>query len=707
MTKPQNPAHYRPDIDGLRSIAVLSVILYHLEFPGFTGGFIGVDVFFVISGYLITRLIVTEIEETGSFRFGRFYMRRIRRLFPAMFVTLLVCAVLAILLFSPEHLQRFAGASISAIFSLSNFYFWSEAGYFDSEAVVKPLLHTWSLSVEEQFYLIWPATLLLVMLIARRAVLPVLVILGILSLYMNYAFYDGEISAINLPGFIDRRIEDGASTVFFLMPFRIFEFVIGGAVVWTERRWIGAPQVRTALFALGIALIVVPVFVYTHDTPFPLHNALAPCLGTAFIIQARNPLGIGRLVDNPVAVWIGLVSYSAYLVHWPLFVFYSYWKFDPLTLPEKLGLLAATMVLAGVMYRWIEQPFRKLDSQLYARVSGRRVTLAMGAVVSVVVAASVHAYSFGGWQGRLPKADVPVALQMRFEGRPISAELAPPEGAQGRFNEMGPPLAEGRPRVLLIGDSHADRLRWFAQRIGLDHDMTVIQWSLASCPPVFGTYKFFPNPRGAYRQEPCKDTIEAWEAYATDPAHKFDYVILASRWSRMLEGSEYGAYDIPEQFLVDRSLSDPDINLETSREAFSKYLRRTVTMLQEAGSKPIIVSQVPNHGKRFDGCMIPTFIVPEQMAAARCTGITQDFVRSRMAWVDAEIRAIGAETGASVLIPTDIFCDPQEPHCKSTSDGVLLSDDGSHVNRFGSLYLAQGWSEQDDFPFSAPVTPRP
>ena len=225
---------YRSDIDGLRAIAVLAVLFFHLEIPYFGGGFVGVDIFFVISGFLITRLIKGEIDNTGSFDFKRFYVRRIRRLFPALFVTLLSTAIVSAFVFSPSHLERFGGALSSALLSVSNFYFWLESDYFDLSAILKPLLHTWSLSIEEQFYLIWPVSLFFLIKLKKKWVAPfVLLFATLVSLYLNFVFADGNVQLINqyVP-FLEDKINHGRSTIFFLMPFRIFEFAIGGLLVW-------------------------------------------------------------------------------------------------------------------------------------------------------------------------------------------------------------------------------------------------------------------------------------------------------------------------------------------------------------------------------------------------------------------------------------------------------------------------------------------
>src|SRR5688572_16591631 len=209
---------YRRDIDGLRAIAVMSVVLYHYAPGTFPGGFVGVDVFFVISGFLITRLIHDAVI-ANNFSFADFYLRRVRRLFPALLFTLLASTLAAILFLSPNHLTQYGGSLVSAIFSVSNFYFWRQSGYFDAAADTKPLLHTWSLSVEEQFYLVWPAVL--VLLLTKTPRLPLLVVVGALGIASVYL--------------AERWLETDPSAAFFLAPARVIELASGAALVVLNR----------------------------------------------------------------------------------------------------------------------------------------------------------------------------------------------------------------------------------------------------------------------------------------------------------------------------------------------------------------------------------------------------------------------------------------------------------------------------------------
>jgi len=337
-----NPARYRADIDGLRAIAVTSVVLFHLDVALFSGGYVGVDVFFVISGFLITRLIRDEMAE-GNFTFGKFYQRRARRLLPALFATLLLTVIAAGILFSPKDLINFGYSVFASLFSVANILLWRESGYFDASAEVKPLLHMWSLSIEEQFYLIWPACLLFLMRkTPRRGPLIVCAVAGIISLILAVVWLK----------------VDGVGA-FYLTPFRVYEFMIGAGLVWLMKYQPKKNIVLEPILLAGLAMIVYCVLTYTKDTPFPSYNAVLPCVGAALVIYAGTAKYTRRLLDNWWMVGIGLVSYSFYLVHWPIIVFVKYLSENPLTPFWQAMLFFLSLGLAILMYFVIERPFRR------------------------------------------------------------------------------------------------------------------------------------------------------------------------------------------------------------------------------------------------------------------------------------------------------------------------------------------------------------
>jgi peptidoglycan/LPS O-acetylase OafA/YrhL len=300
---------YRPEIDGLRAVAVISVLLYHVGVLQFSGGYVGVDVFFVISGFLITRIIFEEASRTGTFSFSNFYLRRLRRLFPALLTTVAISFLFGYWLLSPLNFREFGGSAITALTSVSNFFFWAHSGYFDTAAISKPLLHTWSLSVEEQFYLVWPA-FIATLTLKKWPVPVVLLAAGAASLLFNIPFSSGD-----------------TSTIFYLTPFRVFEFVIGAILIWLPQ--ISRYRINQALTLGGLLLIAFSVLTYTQKTIFPSFHALPPCIGAACVIYAGNNPIAKLLLGNRLSVFIGKISYSLYLVHWPLIVFYRYYVFDP------------------------------------------------------------------------------------------------------------------------------------------------------------------------------------------------------------------------------------------------------------------------------------------------------------------------------------------------------------------------------------------
>lgn len=427
--------NYLPHVDGLRGIAVIAVLLFHLEVSGFSGGFVGVDIFLVISGFLITNLIKKEIEDTSQFDFRRFYIRRVRRLAPALLITLLLSSVVAILIFSPGALKGFGEELLASLFSLSNIYFWLEADYFDVEAYSRPLLHTWSLSLEEQFYLLWPVFLLLFIRKARKYWIALsLAIIIAISLGMNFLFGNGiKISSTNI--FLD-AFQNGESTIFYLLPFRVFEFCIGSCLAWTTDKKTTETTADILLF-VGVLFIAFSIFYLNKEMVFPSYNALLPCFGAALVIQFGGESRFKWLLVNRFLLAIGLMSYSLYLVHWPLIVFLHY-RFGPINHIQQIAIILLSLGMAWMSCRFVETPFR---SKVYSLK-----WLLLPTPALVIFACS---FIFGnGWSWRVAS---PV----------VFTEIKSPEefhteyyGGKG-YPSIGPVGVQAPPDILLIGDSHA------------------------------------------------------------------------------------------------------------------------------------------------------------------------------------------------------------------------------------------------------------
>lgn len=329
----------RIDIDLLRAVAVLGVIFFHFSIPGFSGGFLGVDIFYVISGYLITLHVQKQLSES-NFSFIYFYLRRIRRLFPALIATLFLSSIAALAILPKSLLDDFSSSQLASSLYVANVYFWSIADYFDTNSILKPLLHTWSLSVEEQFYIVWPLFLFLTFSKKPKLAISIAAILSLIAAEFVY-----DISS---------------SATFYLFPFRIFEFTIGALMCRNSLGTLPNP-VKNILISISIVSIALTMLISTEHTRNPGILTLPICLGTAIIIALHHPwMNINNTITS-ILLRIGLVSYSAYLVHWPLLVFYKIDNPQPLSPAVTISLLVITYVLAEIIYNFVEKPTSKIN----------------------------------------------------------------------------------------------------------------------------------------------------------------------------------------------------------------------------------------------------------------------------------------------------------------------------------------------------------
>jgi len=526
---------YRPDVDGLRAVAVLCVLFYHLGFSAFRGGFVGVDVFFVISGFLITRLIRDEYSSTGAFSFKRFYVRRVRRLVPAQLFITILCTAWAAWVLAPPHLKSYGGALASTVASSSNFFFWSESGYFNTESAIKPLLHTWSLGVEEQFYLVWPAALYLALRSKRAWNAPMLLVLaGVVSLALNQVFADGSLAVANRigldpPEWLTKRewFSDGAATIFYLLPFRVFEFAIGALLVWLIRFTPRRETVLDACVVMGLALIAYATLVFDDKTIFPSFNALVPCIGAALCIYAGQARRTGMILRNRPAVAIGLMSYSLYLVHWPLIVFWRYGRTDGLSLLEKTSIMAICLAAAACMLKLIEQPFRKPSSSLAAdpkQRRGRGTVPSFFAVAAVLAVIGANMWSEEGWAWRF--SDTIVAEEMKFRPDEFNKFV------WRRFREIEAPFSSGsEPKMLIIGDSMAADFTNIAFGAGLNED-----FEIRSIPILDSCQSILPLTPEEYARYKLKSACpEENRKAAEDPNwRRADVVVVAFLWNEVI-----------------------------------------------------------------------------------------------------------------------------------------------------------------------------
>ena len=502
---------YRREIDGLRALAVLPVILFHAGFQAFSGGFVGVDVFFVISGYLITSIILEEKQE-GTFTLLGFYERRARRILPALFLVMFACLPFAWWWLLPADMRSFSQSVAAVSVFSSNFLFFNQIRYFDIEAELKPLLHTWSLAVEEQYYLLFPIFLLLTWRLGKRWIIGVLAVVAIISLTAAQW------------GSLNR-----ASFTFYMLPTRGWEILMGAFIAWFLRTKdddkIKLETISQLGSAIGLLLITYAVVAFNKRTPSPSLSTLIPTLGAGLIILFATPQTIvGKLLGSKLFVGIGLISYSAYLWHYPMFVFARHFSISE---PSKLLLAAlavVAMLLAYLSWKFVETPFRN-------RQRIRRDHLFFyGALCSAAfIAFGLAGHFNNGYQRRLDVDTVKYVLpeQTKLEEQCAFENIAGYKNIKLCY--FGD--SQSNTRFALYGDSHADAIFTV-----LDEEFTKkhIRGAIVlieGCEAIPGIVRETNHIRMKKALERCKTSFNQFLNYSSV---NFDGVIVSIRWTYRL-----------------------------------------------------------------------------------------------------------------------------------------------------------------------------
>jgi peptidoglycan/LPS O-acetylase OafA/YrhL/lysophospholipase L1-like esterase len=621
---------YREDIDWLRAIAVLAVVAFHFEAPAIFGGFVGVDIFFVISGYLITGIIRSEIK-SGTFSFARFYERRVRRLLPALYAMVALTAIPSFhYLLTSERLEFFRSVAAVVTFT-SNFFFWFQAGYFDHAAVEKPLLHTWSLAVEEQFYLALPLLLWALLRYARRGRIALPIALGAMAL-----------ASFALSIWLMKT--DRSANAFFMSPPRAWEFLIGGIVAIE-----GFPVLHNALTqkvarGMALVLIAIPIFSLRQGPGFPGFNALLPCIGAAIFIWG----GIGvptlkRSTYSPlnIAKFFGQISYSLYLWHWPLFTFARFSKsslvLDPL---DKIALFALTVAISYLSWRFVEQPLRR-----GTLVATRRGAFRIAAFSTVVLLVG----SAGGIFASRTLSDADrAAAQLEaydtYNMQPLyrfGSCFAPVTGV---LDDGCLALATGKTNVLLWGDSLAAHYYHGLSKTTDPQAVHLLQANQAECMPTLNA--------AAQSKASCRSFAEQMDAFFRD--RKPDLVIMSAHWIQ---------HGRPQWF--DSTIAD---------------IKQTILRLNETGVPVVLFGPSVQFRSR-----LPSMLM---RAHLRLDARPQDFVLPDIFVLDQKMKAaLPAHEGFAYISVVDAVC--PERQCPLTIEaGVPLAWDGMHLTAEGSVYVA-------------------
>ncbi|WP_268797645.1 acyltransferase family protein [Pseudomonas huanghezhanensis] len=567
MGNVHNPAlKYRPEVDGLRAVAVIPVILFHSGLHVFSGGFVGVDVFFVISGYLITSIILSEMM-AGRFSLVTFYERRARRILPSLFVMMLICLPAAWLILDPPDFKYFAKSLVAVPVFSSNLLFWLESGYFDASAELKPLLHTWTLAVEEQYYVLFPLLLMLTWRLGRVWILALLAAGAVASLTM------AQVGAAQ-----------GSSTSFYLLHARAWELLVGSFIAfyfsWRPRVEDARGPLNQWAALLGIGMIAYAVFAFDSNTPFPGLNALVPTLGAALIILFATPkTWVGAVLSSRGFVFIGLISYSAYLWHQPVFAFARQSTFKEPSAAVMLPLAGLSLLLAYLSWRYVEQAFRQKTT------FSRKRIFTLGALGSVLfMAFGMAGYLSNGFNQRF---NIDRALDSEFAETEVRSRCEHNADGKGRgigFCLFGMANPHGTPDLAVFGDSHSEALLPAFDAAARGRAETIVHIGLGGCPPLLG----LDVANGNYDPGVCTQLADREFEYVK--SHGIQRVVLVARWTLYTDG-DYGQSELSKYFLV--SEQSRIKSREASRRVFTQALDRTIEAYRSIGTQLYVVAQVP------------------------------------------------------------------------------------------------------------------
>ncbi|MBU2959505.1 acyltransferase [Citreicella sp. C3M06] len=654
------PLAYRSDIDGLRAIAVIAVVLYHFGVPGFSGGFTGVDIFFVISGFLIGGILWREHDATGTISLRQFYLRRFKRLAPAYFTMAALTTVFAAALLLPFEFREFGKQLISATLYLSNVMFFRQAGYFDSASDEKPLLHTWSLAVEEQFYIFLP---LLILLLSRRRGAILAALIGAW--------------ALSLAGSVLLTPKMQTAT-FYLFPFRAWELLSGVLLaIWgceSGRRWRG----HMALSWLGLGLVLASVLLIPAGPWFPGFLAIVPVLGTVLLLAngtGRNP--VNRMLSTREMVFAGQISYSLYLWHWPVLTLSLYLRGAYSGPLETLLWMGLSVGLAYLSWRYIETP-------------ARRAKPPPGWVFAATAVASAATLALGGWL--YVKDGMPTRFgQAAQQHIAASADFlqdwsrctTPASGPLAGL-EVCPIGPDGPPQVLVWGDSH---LRAFREGLDLaahEADMPgIILWR-AGCPPLFDLRKVESAATLAQDTGCSNGNLQIRQALPALPSLR--KALLIGRWTYYANGTGIGLdqhntiaiYPLEGPALIDAPQSDIIDHAATA----------TINTLLDRFDEILVLRQPPEIAQ-YDSRIAAREAAHAGWPLAPPPITSPDMPRAalarRIAPAEAPWRRLAALGVITLIDPWPQLCD--DTSCHALIDGKGYYFDNNHVTNTAAIAL--------------------
>lgn len=659
--------NYRPEIDGLRALAVMPVLFFHAGFTLFGGGYIGVDIFFVISGYLITNIIQQEITH-NSFSIINFYERRIRRIFPPLFFICLICIPFAYYWMIPFELKSFFDSLIAINLFSSNFLFWQESEYFSAAAELKPLLHTWSLSVEEQFYVFFPVLLLLLHRFKPSLTLHAVVGISLISLSLS------EYTAFHHP-----------TANFFLLPTRIWELGVGAILAISSPFWVKVKP-TTAQFGsiVGLGGIFFSIFYFDSTTPFPSTWGLIPVLSTASIIAfARVDNLVGNVLGKKLLVGIGLISYSVYLWHQPLFAFARIRMSSAPSIEIFLALILLSLLLGYVTWRFIETPFRN-KKQINRHQLFTSAALVSLVLLGIGIYGHIRSGIFTTTQMKAAKMQ-----QWRKDYNPRADECHADSIKFIKPNNACSYNPEYKKRFAIWGDSHALGLAHIFAKTLKQQSYDLAHLTYSACIPAIGIIK---TDKASSECSKYNDAVLNFINNSSD----IEVVIMHGRWPLYTEGVrfnnqeggiEYGksAYILPTNNKTISITSNPQKRIS----AIGLQYRKTIENLITHGKKVVLVYSVPEAGWNIPIKLARNILLEKNLDIPLSTSF--NVYRKRVEKTHEQLDMLQGNDSLIRIYPSKLFCNTLiKNRCITQTDkGRPLYFDDNHLNSIGALQLSE------------------
>lgn len=651
--------NYRKEIDGLRAIAILPVLFFHAGFSIFSGGYIGVDVFFVISGYLITSIILAELEE-DNFSLKRFYERRARRILPALSAVLLATSVLAFIFMPPELMKSYSNSLMSVVTFVSNIHFYMSSGYFSTAAENKPLLHTWSLAVEEQYYIFFPFLLMMLAKIGLKNIIKITVVLSLASLLLSQYLASNQQHNAN----------------FYLIFSRAWELLVGSLIALTGISKNNTPKsLRDILGFVGLFLIIYSIFTFDNHTPFPSFYTLIPIIGTALLIVFTNEDSlVGKFVGNKLFVGIGLISYSLYLWHQPLFAMTRLKTEGEPTEIVFAGLILLTFVLALLTYHFIETPFRKrqITFNLPPLTLAKRSIIFFMIIGIAGVATKGFEFRFTSEYSKTIQHN-PLRKQCHTKGE----DYKKPNEACRYFGE--------NITWATFGDSHVVEPSYALAKALESKGEGLLHLSFSSCAP-------------ALLFEATNPGCSAWIKESVDylsQEKEIKNVLVAFRYSAFLYGDHSNHYpNLPNENPVFRMTKQHStLSADEGRELYWQSFTTIIEQLLAANKRVVILFPIPEIPEEMVNMLSPFSLFNDELPYDLIKTTPSEYYFARNQYILDKLNTLTFNNQLVAIKPHDILC--KEGYCPAVAFGKSLYFDDSHITISGAEIIINNSSITD------------